>query len=418
MRAFRLGWIAAFCLIAFPLTAQTSRTSERVTGWRSDADHFVAELGRQHYVLRRGSLPESVRAAAARFKRGIPSWSDERALAELMRIAATAGDGHTYVLPFGAQRVRSTMLPLRFYQFADGMFVIDAEPGLERWIGSRVRAMGGIAPPDLLRRLRPYIARDNDIGILWAGPFLLRFTGYLEAITNSRFSGGIPVVLRRGSRDTTLVLRPVPVPRMRGVPKLIASRLTNAQQPPLYLRDVATPHWMQPLNDSVLYVQFNQVADGPNESLATFTRRLEATLREAEPKQLIIDVRHNNGGNAELLHPLIAVLRRFTQNSGRLVVISGRNTFSAAQIFLARAEHQARAVVVGEPSSSKPNFVGEENNINLRWSGAIASISNRYHENIPGDTRQWIEPRPEIRLRSQEYFRNQDPVLSALLRGF
>jgi hypothetical protein len=130
-----------------------------------------------------------------------------------------------------------------------------------------------------------------------------------------------------------------------------------------------------------------------------------------------VDVRHNNGGNAELLHPLIAALQKFSDNGGRLTVISGRNTFSAAQIFLARAEHEARAVVVGEPSSSKPNFVGEENGVVLPWSGAIASISNRYHETIPGDTRSWIAPKREFRLGSVDYFRNHDPVLAALLAG-
>lgn len=28
----------------------------------------------------------------------------------------------------------------------------------------------------------------------------------------------------------------------------------------------------------------------------------------------------------------------------------------------------------------------------LPWSGARESISNRYHETIPGDTREWIAP--------------------------
>lgn len=409
--------LTAGLALAAPLQAQTPQGVDGVAGWRSDADFWAGELARQHYVFRSASLPDSITSAVGRFKQNVEGWSNERALAELMRIAAMAGDGHTYVLPFGAERVRSTMLPLRLYQFADGMFVIDAPSGLERYIGNEVRAIAGVAPAELIRRLRPYVARDNDIGILWTGAFLLRFTGYVEALADRRFPSGIPVTLRAGGRDTTLILAPVPVPRMRGVPKLIASRLRNAAPPPLYLRDVGTPFWMQPLSSSVLYVQFNQVQDAANESLSAFSDRLEATIASSKPAQVIVDVRHNNGGNAELLHPLIAALRKFSDNGGRLAVISGRNTFSAAQVFLARAEHEARAVVVGEPSSSKPNFVGEENGVVLPWSGAIASISNRYHETIPGDTRSWIAPKTEFRLGSVDYFRNHDPVLAALLAG-
>ena len=101
--------------------------------------------------------------------------------------------------------------------------------------------------------------------------------------------------------------------------------------------------------------------------------------------------------------------------AGKLYVLMGRNTFSAAQNFIAQLDKRTRAVFVGEPSSSKPNFVGEENNLTLPWSGAIISISNRYHENIPGDKREWIEPDIKIELSSSDYFANRDPILERLV---
>lgn len=407
---------AVICVLATSGTAAQDRTAARVSGWRSDADVFVRELGRQHYLLRNGPLPDSIREMSEQFKRNVAGWSDERALAELMRIAAMAGDGHTYVLPFGAARVSTRMLPIRLYQFSDGLYVIDAAAGWEPLIGTEVRSISGVSAIDVMHRIRPYVARDNDAGIVWAGPVLLRFAGYLEAVANRRITDTVSVQIRTRGRDTMVVLMPVPVPPMRGVPKLIASRMKGAPPVPLYLRNVGTNFWMQALDDSVLYVQFNQVMNGPTETLRQFAERLDSALVRSRPRELIIDVRHNNGGNAELLHPLIAVLRRFTSASGKLVVISGRNTFSAAQIFLARAEHEARATIAGEPSSSKPNFVGEENAVILPWSGAYTSISNRYHETIRGDRRQWIEPRPRIELRSADYFANRDPVLERLLR--
>lgn len=149
--------------------------------------------------------------------------------------------------------------------------------------------------------------------------------------------------------------------------------------------------------------------------------------RHYEPGMIIIaqgdlvmaHSRYSGGGGKSLglLDPLLAVLRAYTSGvrAGRLVVISGRNTFSAGQVFLSRAEHEARAEVVGEPSSSKPNFVGEENAVVLPWSGALTSISNRYHETIPGDRRVWIEPRPLTELRSTDYFANRDPVVERIL---
>ncbi len=77
---------------------------------------------------------------------------------------------------------------------------------------------------------------------------------------------------------------------------------------------------------------------------------------------------------------------------------------------------ETKAIFAGEPSSSKPNFVGEENQIVFPWSGAMGSISNRYHESIPGDKRMWLEPQIKVEVSSREYFSNRDPVLEKVLR--
>jgi hypothetical protein len=60
--------------------------------------------------------------------------------------------------------------------------------------------------------------------------------------------------------------------------------------------------------------------------------------------------------------------------------------------------------------------VGEEHEVMLPYSGARGSISNRYHESIPGDTRNWIEIDLPVPLISSEYFANQDPVIDKVIR--
>jgi hypothetical protein len=131
-----------------------------------------------------------------------------------------------------------------------------------------------------------------------------------------------------------------------------------------------------------------------------------------------VDVRHNNGGHAELADPLVAVFRELRRQRPGLpvFVLTGRNTFSAAQIFITRMDREAAPIFAGEPSSSKPNFVGEENVIRLPWSGALCSISNRHHEPAPGDRRAWIAPRIAMELRAADYFANRDPLLEAVRR--
>lgn len=421
--------VAVAAVIFPPVTALSQTTAsrtpgaalvpaDRVNGWRYDIAFWLEQVRKQHYVYRSKPLPASLTRAAADLSRNVPRFSDERVLFEMQRLAAHVGDGHTYVLPFGAKRIHGSVIPVRFYLFSDGLFVIDANAGHEQWIGSKLISIGNTSSAVILERMKPAISADNPFGYRWIGPALLNLRGVIESLADGITSDSIPVTLRdRAGRVHKLKFTSGPPPRMQGVPKLMASKLPGAPAAPLWLRRVKKNFWMSPISDGALYVQFNQVMDEDAHSLRQSGAELKEGLIGKKPARVILDVRHNNGGNSYLYPPIIDALIAWETAvpAGKLYVLMGRNTFSAAQNFIAQLDRRTRAVFVGEPSSSKPNFVGEENNLVLPWSGAMISISNRYHENIPGDKREWIEPDIKVELSSSQYFANRDPVLERLV---
>ncbi|MGQ0646568.1 MAG: amidohydrolase family protein [Gemmatimonadaceae bacterium] len=414
----RLGFAVAIALGGLQVLRAQSFPA-RDAGWQSDIDFLLQQLGKQHLVLSRRPLPAPLVQAAARLKDSVRVFSDERMLIELQRLAAFAGDGHTYVLPMGAERAQSTVLPLRFYAFSDGLHVIDAQPGHEQWIGSRVLRFGSLPAEHAMRKVRELISRDNAMGVQWVGPFFLGFRGTLEALTDAVDLRSAELTLHtREGRTTTTRLPFVAPPRMRGIPKLPAPRQSSAPAAPRWLGNVDTPYWFDSLQSGTMFVQFNQVMDAPAEPIEQFATRLAAAIAWQRPRVVIVDVRHNNGGSKELLPPLTRVLREFDQSrpDARLYVLTGRNTFSAAQVFIAQLARDTKAVFAGEASSSRPNFVGEENAVVLPWSGAMASVSNREHISIPGDRRELIPPSLPVALRAADYFGGRDPVLEAVLR--
>ena len=390
---------------------------DRIDGWTADLDAWLAAVETQHHVWRGKELPEAMLDRAQWVREHIEQLSDQRVLLELNRIAALAGDGHTTVRPF-ATRFETTALPLRFYFFADGMFVIHAQPGFEQWIGSEVLAIGETEANVLVTRLADYVPKDNVHGPRWSGPKYLRLTGTLEAIAEGIEPTRIPVTLRTpAGSETQVVFTPAREEPDFNTPKLVPSQLPGAPPPPLYLQDVARSHWFRALDERTLYVQFNQVVDDPGQTMAEFAERLGKAIAELKPQQLVIDVRHNNGGNGTLLGPLMRTLRDFEHSraDAELVVLMGRNTFSATQIFLALVDRDTNALFAGEPSSSSPNFVGESNRVELPWSGGSGNVSNRYHETIPGDTRAFIPADLPLELTSTDYFANRDPLLELVL---
>lgn len=408
------AWTAAVvaCLaFSLPLQAQ-----DRVDGWTADIDHWLAKLEQEHYVCKEHGVPDALAERIDWLREALPRLSDQRVLLELQRCAALAGDGHTYLLPF-SKRVETTALPLSFYFFADGLFVIDAEGEATQWIGCKVVAIGKTSAAVLEARLADYVSRDNAQGIRWVGPTFLRYTGTLEAIADGVDPARVALTLERGDGER---VEATFVPRraepLHGLPKLIPSRLAGAPAP-LYLQDVPRMHAVRALDERTLYVPFNQVMDAPDESLAQFAALIGKQVAEKKPQRLVIDVRHNNGGNSDLLGPLLDELQRFEKSrpDAKLWILMGRNTFSAAQIFLGRADRLTNARFAGESSSSRPNFVGEEHEVVLPWSGMLGSISNRYHETIPGDTREFIAPDLAYELTSADYFANRDLLLECVL---
>jgi hypothetical protein len=161
-----------------------------------------------------------------------------------------------------------------------------------------------------------------------------------------------------------------------------------------------------------------EAPDGSTETIAEFCRRLFAFIESHEVDYLVIDLRLNNGGNSFLNQALIHEIIRSKKINvrGKLFTIIGRRTFSACQNLATDLERETQAIFVGEPTGSKPNFIGEDNHFVLPYSGLAGSISNRYHQHslLSDDYRNWIAPEIAAELGFEDFRSNVDPAMDAI----
>ena len=80
-------------------------------------------------------------------------------------------------------------------------------------------------------------------------------------------------------------------------------------------------------------------------------------IDKVQPDKLIIDLRQNRGGNYNKSRPLIESIkkRNFLNQKGKVYVITGRTTFSAAMVTSIFLKKETQAIIVGEPSRGHPN---------------------------------------------------------------
>nr|MBA4125023.1 hypothetical protein [Acidobacteriota bacterium] len=101
---------------------------------------------------------------------------------------------------------------------------------------------------------------------------------------------------------------------------------------------------------------------------------------------------------------------------GKLFVIIGRRTFSAAQNASTFFERYTNAMFVGEPTGASPNFVGEEDPFVLPYSKIAANVSHLYWQSaFPQDGRIWIAPQIYLPPTFEAYRTNRDAALEAIL---
>ena len=168
----------------------------------------------------------------------------------------------------------------------------------------------------------------------------------------------------------------------------------------------------------VVYCQVNGLRNDPKESIANFFERLFKFVNETEVEKLVIDIRWNNGGDTFFSTPIVQGLIKNEKinRRGKLFVIIGRRTFSAAQNTATFIETNTNAIFVGEPTGSSPNYVGEENEITLPFSKIVANVSDLFWQSAhPTDNRTWIAPLIYVPPTFEAYRVNRDPAVESII---
>ncbi len=363
--------------------------------WRVPETEFDAELA---------AAPERLAAMAG-----------DEAVVEVMRLAAMI-DGHTGVYP---SEVGFHLYSLRLYLFPDGIRVVGSDdPDL---VGARVVAIGPTGIDDAIARVRPYASHDNDSTIDVVLPMLLMTPEVLEAtgVVEDRDRPGFELETLGGdsvSVDPPIVDWDTFAARSGTGPVGLPIR-----PEPLFLSRRDEPFWWTTLpggEGPVVYLQYNQVS--PQSGDGTIQDAADAIVDglDSGATRVVVDLRNNPGGDNTTYGPLLRVLQDDPRvnRPGGLMVLIGRQTFSAATNFATELDTSTAAVFVGEPTGGSPNLYGDVRPVELPNSGIRIEISSRYWPfGGADDDRPWIAPDIPVPFTIEDLLAGEDPALQAAL---
>jgi hypothetical protein len=341
----------------------------------------------------------------------------------MLRLIALLGprNGHTGLFPGDPAHERELHLyPLRLYQFSDGMFVVDAQDkGLVR---SRLVAIEGTSIDRVLELVRPLTPGDNTSNILGLAPHFLLTAEVLAGLGVTDDTGRARFTLEQSDgRRADVALTAIRAGRYvatfaDALYGHYPSILPHASRP-LYLSGSAKPLWARTLaRGRAVYVGYNAVRP-PTPSVF---RKIEKLARGTAVRRVIVDVRLNGGGDNTTYGSLTSLFGSPAVNRrGRLYLLIGRATFSAAANFTAEIDRDTRAVVVGEPTGGGVETYGDTFPVLLPTVGWTVHVAARHHERKKGSNDRRLAVGPDVRvdLSSEDHFAGRDPVLERALRG-
>ncbi len=400
------------------------------TGRRSDLAFLLERLETVHP---NPFLDESVDAfldRVAAIETRVDTMSDTEFVVAVMDLMGHRDrDGHSGAWALAQPGTLLHAWPVWLWDFPDGLRVVAATEPDRDLIGARLIRVGGADVETASAAVEPLVPRDNPSNLRANLPMHLLVPEILDVL-GLRAPGdpGLTFELTDGS-TRELVTDPLPMQEffawVTGAYGIeFPTGLPPDEAGPPYLRRRTEAFWLETLADSAeipagIYAAYNNVVrvDDAGGRIGQFAADIRAAAAAQPDLPIALDMRNNPGGDNNTFGDVRRAIEALAkERPGRVAIIAGRSTFSAAGNFITDVmvgPEGAGIRLVGEAPGGGLNIYGDVDVVTLPHSKVVVLISGRYHERAPGDDRLALTPDVPVEITWEDYAEGRDPVLEA-----
>jgi len=408
--------------LAFQWSAQSQMTAEK---WQEDLRFLQSTIHTNYSFLFKKVSASKFDTEVDKLYEEIPTLEDHEVVVGLSRIISLFKYGHTDI-GFRQEPFTFHELPLNLYQYSDGVYLQGVHKDHEIALGAKVIAIGETPIDVALKAIYPTVPTENDQYFKAFGINYLKFPEVLHAqrvIPN--YTKTVEFTLEKNGRQfkhSFTTLPPgerVPVTYSHVLQQGDWLDVRDQTKTPLYLKDLEKNFVSEYLADSkTMYVRHSKVRDGEEETIKAFFGNVFTFIENNPVDRMILDLRLNGGGNNYKNKAIIkGILASKKINvEGRLYVILGRRTFSAAQNLVNEIDNYTNVIFVGEPTAENVNFYGDTRQVVLPNSKVPTYLSFAWWQDKPQwENADWTLPDFPVEMSFEQYKNNEDPVLDKAL---
>jgi hypothetical protein len=394
-----LAVAAVFAYFMYPVwrsypAANFPPAASEAEGNRQDLEYLgrLPEIDRSFTKEKRRAFERAVERLAAQSD----TFDRAKLTLEAARLTATVDNTHTNVLTeLGDASFRS--IPIRLGVFSDGLFVVKTRIGERDLLGAQLLAVNERPVDSIIAAFRPYIGGPPTLlrqhaPRLLVSPELLMAAGLNGRADSSEYR----FRLASGAVTDRLLAAPDTPPRVDDDPYWPVRDLSPVPDvtdkpgwshvldvAPLYLSRLDENYWHAFVDDGrVLFLQINRMRDQGAQRLSEFLAQALDMIKRRGTKSVVVDLRYDRGGDYTKAADFSRELADAMPPDGRIFILTGGSTFSAAISIVSRIRFfaGARATQVGEPMGDRGHFWGEGGKVLLPNSKIPVHYATAYHD--------------------------------------
>jgi hypothetical protein len=406
-------------LLLLMLLPRLSAQTEEIIDWEYEIDLLAAELTEKHpnlfFKTDSAWFFREMREIAAR----APGKSVFQISIQLQQVVAAMDDAQTQI-NYHFLVDKSLILPLEWYWFEDGIYLLKTDKKYETLLGKKLTAVNAVPIEVVIDSLATLLVDDNRSVVTNTIPRMLTWFQLLEYFGfASNRSLSLTVVTTAGEEEHISIDLPVVLGEMVAL---------QPEPVPLGWRDQNSYFWDHYFeNERLYYIQYNRCWSREAEenfgsgasalfmpSFKAFEKQVFHLLKKREVDKLVFDMRFNRGGHAQQGTELIRkICKTRTKEHKEIFVLVGRSTCAAAIINTVDFMKGAEVVLVGEESCGKPNHFGGVRRFVLPESKLVVSHPTIYHSLLEDDLPS-IVPDIITPIGFEDYMKGIDPAMEAV----
>jgi hypothetical protein len=317
------------------------------------------------------------------------------------KIVALADNGHSNVFASSRSR-RFGRIDIRTTWFGDGLYVTRAVEDHKDLLGARLLSVSGIDAETLNQTFSRYYGGTP--------PYKRSMSPYFIEAPELLEGAGLPIIaaeatykfqLREGSLVERILsfgqadpdaIRAFPVDwlfpaRRKGEAETWKPAFDEAKDKlPLYLQFHEQAFQRKALPDlDAYYIALRQNYSSDNQSIGKFLRQTLKEVEKSKPKNLVIDMRLNGGGDYTTTAKAMWKLPTLIPDDGRIFLLSSSATFSAGMSSMGFVKEVGgdRVTIVGTEVGDRMQFWSEgrfmtlpNSKVNFRYSTGYVDMKN------------------------------------------